>query len=241
MNPTNPMNPTNELHKPNWLLRGLILLSVGVHLLLLMQMTHLSRPRDISRIELTLKPISSSFQRQIPKPRPRFKPLTDPQEQIVAGALDERHTPMKPFQYAMPAPIDSNRLMGKNQIPRIPVMENTDVAEWQDEPEVLSASVPSVGERRVMTERAYTDLVQKKIEALKQYPKRAQRRNDQGVVKLVFTIGINGEIVSVNIVKSSGSRILDRAAMDAVKKASPFANPPNGSIIIQLPIKFELL
>jgi len=237
----NLTNPTNDSHKPNWLLRGLILLSVGVHLLLLMQMTHLSRPRDISRIELTLKPIPSPFQRQIPKPRPRFKPLTDPHEQIVAEALDERHTPMKPFQYAMPAPIDSNRLMGKNQIPRIPVMENTDVAEWQDEPEVLSASVPSVGERRVMTERAYADLVQEKIEALKQYPKRAQRRNDQGVVKLVFTIGINGEIVSVNIVKSSGSRILDRAAMDAVKKATPFAKPPNGSIIIQLPIKFELL
>jgi len=235
------MNPTNDSHKPNWLLRGLILFSVGVHLLPLMQMTHLSRPRNISRIELTMKQISSPFQRQIPKPRPRFKSLVDPDEQIVAGALGERHTPMKPLQYAMPAPIDPDRLMGKNQTPRIPVVEDTDVAEWQDEPEVSSGSVPSVAERRVMTEGVYTDLIQKKIEALKQYPKRAQRRNDQGVVKIVFTIGNNGEIVSARIIKSSGSRILDRAAMDAVKKASPFASPPNGSIIIQLPIKFELL
>jgi len=235
------MNPTNELHKPNWLLRGLIFLSVGVHLLLLMHMTHLSRPRDVSRIELTLKQTPSPFQRQIPKPGPRFKPLTDPNEQLVAGDLYERHTPMKPLQYVMPAPIDADSLMVKKKIPRIPVVDDTDVAEWQDEPEMPSGLVPSAGENRVMTERAYTDLVQKKIEAVKQYPKRAQRRNDQGVVKIVFTIGNNGEIVSADIFESSGSRILDRAAMDAVKKASPFARPPNGPVIIQLPIKFELL
>jgi len=141
----------------------------------------------------------------------------------------------------MPAPIDADSLMVKKKIPRIPVVDDTDVAEWQDEPEMPSGLVPSAGENRVMTERAYTDLVQKKIEAVKQYPKRAQRRNDQGVVKIVFTIGNNGEIVSADIFESSGSRILDRAAMDAVKKASPFARPPNGPVIIQLPIKFELL
>jgi len=237
----NPMNPTSELHKPNWLLRGLILLSVGGHLLLLMHIPHLSQPRDISRIELTLKQISSPLQRQIPRPRPRFKALTNPHEQIVAGEMHERHTPMKPIQYAPPTPIDPGSLMEKNQSPRIPVIEDTDIAKWQDEPEMSSASVPSVDERRVMTERTYTDLVQKKIEAVKQYPKRAQRRNDQGVVKIVFSIGNDGEIVSVNIFKSSGSRILDRAAIDAVKKASPFTSPPNGPMIIQLPIKFELL
>ncbi|MFC1876537.1 energy transducer TonB [Thermodesulfobacteriota bacterium] len=232
---------SDDPHKPNWLFRGMILLSVGIHLLLFMHMPHLYRPRDISRIELTLKQISSPSQRQIPKPRPRFKPLTDPQERIAAGALDAPYAPMKPFQYVMPAPVDSYGLMGKKQTPRIPVVEGTPVAEWQDASEMSSGSVPSVGERRVMTERTYTDLVQKKIEAVKQYPKRAQRRNDQGVVKIVFTIGNDGEIVSANIIKSSGSRILDRTAIDAVKKASPFARPPNGSIIIQLPIKFELL
>lgn len=235
------MNSSNELHKPNWLLRGLISLSVGLHLLLLMNMSHLSRPRNVSRIELTLKQTSNPFKRQIPKPRPRFEALKDPNEQIVAGELHERHTPMKPLQYIMPAPIDADSLMVKKQIHRIPVVEDTDVAKWQDEPEMPSGSVPAAGENRVMTERTYTDLVQKKIEAVKQYPKRAQRRNDQGVVKIVFTIGNNGEIVSADIFESSGSRILDRAAMDAVKKASPFARPPNGPVIIQLPIKFELL
>jgi len=231
----------DDYHRPNWLLRGLIFLSVGVHLILLIQMTQLYRPRVISRIELTLKQISNTFQREIPRPRLPLKPLTEPKGQTVTGALEKPYTPRKPLQYVLPPPIQSNRLMGNKQIPRIPLIEDTGIAKWQDETETSSDSVPPSAERPVAVERAYTDLVQRRIETVKQYPKRAQRRNEQGVVKIVFTIGNDGEVVSVNILTSSGSRLLDGAAIDAVKRASPFARPPNGSMIIQLPIKFELL
>jgi len=231
----------DDYHRPNWLLRGLIFLSVGVHLILLIQMTQLYRPRVISRIELTLKQISNTFQREIPRPRLPLKPLTEPKGKTVAGALEKPYTPRKPLQYVLPPPIQSNRLMGNKQIPRIPLIEDTGIAKWQDETETSSDSVPPSAERPVAVERAYTDLVQRRIETVKQYPKRAQRRNEQGVVKIVFTIGNDGEVVSVNILTSSGSRLLDGAAIDAVKKASPFARPPNGSMIIQLPIRFELL
>ena len=231
----------DDYHRPNWLLRGLIFLSVGVHLVLLIQMTQLYRPRVISRIELTLKQISNTFQREIPRPRLPLKPLTEPKGQTVTGALEKPYTPRKPLQYVLPPPIQSNRLMGNKQIPRIPLIEDTGIAKWQDETETSSDSVPPSAERPVAAERAYTDLVQRRIETVKQYPKRAQRRNEQGVVIIVFTIGNDGEVVSVNILTSSGSRLLDGAAIDAVKKASPFARPPNGSMIIQLPIRFELL
>jgi periplasmic protein TonB len=232
---------SGELHKPNWLLRGLIFLSVGIHLLLFMQMPRLDRARDISRIELTLKQISSPFERQVPKPRSRLKPLMEMHEPIQPEELHALSYPMKPLQYTMPKAVDPNSLTGKKKIPRIPIVEDTTVAEWQAEPETLSGSMTPPGKKHVMTERAYTHLVQKQIEAVKQYPKRAQRRNEQGVVEMIFTIGNDGEIVSQNIIKSSGSRILDGAAMDALKKASPFARPPNGPIVIQLPIRFELL
>ena len=175
---------SDDPHKPNWLFRGLILLSVGIHLLLFTQVPHLYRPRDISRIELTLKQISSPSQRQIPKPRPRLKPLTEMYEPIQAEALQALSSPMKPRQYVMPDPVDPNSLTGKKQTPQLPAVEDTTVAEWQAEPETLSGSMSPLGERHVMTERAYTHLVQKQIEAVKQYPKRAQRRNEQGVVEI---------------------------------------------------------
>lgn len=231
---------TGDLDKPNWLFRGLILISLGGHLLLFMHMTYLHRPRDISRIELTLKQISSPFERQIPKPKHRFEPLTDPPEPIQAEARPALSSPIKPLEYAMPKPVDPLSFTGKKQIPQLPAVEDATAAEWQAEPETLSGSMSLPSERHVMTESAYTLLVQRQIEALKQYPKRAQRRNEQGVVEMIFTIGNDGEIVSQNIIKSSGSRILDGAAIDALKKASPFAPPPNGPMVIQLPIRFEL-
>ena len=231
----------DEPHKPNWLFRGLILFSVGLHLLLFTQIRHFYRPRNVSRIELTLKQISSPSRRQIPKPRSRLKPLTEMYNPIQAEALHELSSPVKPRQYVMPDPLDPNSLTGNKLAPQLPAVEDTTVAEWQTDPETLSGSISPPDERPAMIERDYTHLVQKQIEAVKQYPKRAQRRNEQGVVEMIFTIGNDGEIVSQSIVKSSGSRILDGAAVDALTKASPFARPPSGPIVIQLPIRFELL
>lgn len=232
---------SSKYHRPNWLFRGLILFSVGVHLLLFMQMSHLYRSRDVSRIELTLKQVTSSFKRRIPKPKPRFEPLADSHEQIVTGAFEERIIPPAPLEYAMPVPVDPDSLSGKKPVPRIPVVEDTPVGEWRNESESLPAESVSLGEDDDVA--LYYTLISGKVraEALKRYERIARSRNVQGVVEIEFTIGRNGEMVSAGIVKSSGSRILDRTAVDAVKKVAPFTTPPNGPIVIQLPIKFKLL
>ena len=235
------MSIPDAFQKPNWLLWGLIILSLGIHLLMLVPTKHHNRSRDVSRIELTLKQIASPHQRQVPKPMSRLKPFKVPHEQAPAETLDERYAPTKPPAYVRPDPVDSNWLTGKKQLPRIPAVENTGLAEWQAAPETLTGSVSSGGESGVIFEMAYTKRVQKQIEAQKEYPKRAQRRNEQGVVVILFSIGNDGDIVSANIIKSSGSRILDRAGIDALKKAAPFEKPPKIPMNIQLPIRFELL
>jgi TonB family protein len=50
------------------------------------------------------------------------------------------------------------------------------------------------------------------------YPPMAQRRNIQGVVGMYFEIGENGELVSVAVNHSSGSSILNNAAVSLIKK-----------------------
>jgi protein TonB len=56
------------------------------------------------------------------------------------------------------------------------------------------------------------------------YPPMARRRNIQGVVGVYFEIGESGEFVSVTVNHSSGSSILDNAAVTLIKKISPFKN-----------------
>ena len=48
------------------------------------------------------------------------------------------------------------------------------------------------------------------------YPRESMRRGEGGAVKLEFTIGVNGRLVGSRIVKSSGFRDLDMAALTAL-------------------------
>ena len=65
-------------------------------------------------------------------------------------------------------------------------------------------------------------MVKQKIENHKFYPNSAKRRSIQGRVGLALSIGKNGKIISLKIIQSSGSDILDTAAVQSVHKASPF-------------------
>jgi TonB family protein len=56
------------------------------------------------------------------------------------------------------------------------------------------------------------------------YPLIARRRNIQGTVGISFEIETNGELVSVSVNGSSGSSVLDNAALSLVKKIRPFEN-----------------
>ncbi|MFC0677732.1 energy transducer TonB [Lysobacter korlensis] len=73
------------------------------------------------------------------------------------------------------------------------------------------------------------------------YPVRALRRGEQGVVNVRAEIGPDGVPTSVSLVGGSGSRDLDRAALDAVRRwrfrpAHENGRPTVGTIVV--PIEF---
>ncbi len=61
-----------------------------------------------------------------------------------------------------------------------------------------------------------------------EYPLRARREGWQGVVVLQIVLSSNGTIKNLNLVKSSGYGILDRAAMSAVRGWQFSSNVPEG-------------
>ena len=54
----------------------------------------------------------------------------------------------------------------------------------------------------------------------KNYPKRAKRRNQQGRVRLSFTISHSGTITNIKIINSSNIAVLDKAAIKTIQKTS---------------------
>lgn len=81
------------------------------------------------------------------------------------------------------------------------------------------------------------DIIRRYIESAKAYPTLARRRGIEGVVYVKFRVNPDGQPVDIQIIKRSGSSILDKGALKIIKKAAPF---PYVEGAIEVPISFRL-
>ncbi len=85
---------------------------------------------------------------------------------------------------------------------------------------------------------AYLGTLRKTLERSKVNP----RSHISGTVLIRFTVGPKGQLLSREVKSSSGSKVLDDAAMAALDRASPFPPMPDdlahGPIEVQVPFKF---
>jgi protein TonB len=74
------------------------------------------------------------------------------------------------------------------------------------------------------------------------YPEAARARGEQGVVRVSITFGRSGHAISAQVVGSSGSAILDQAALASARQASlPPLPPEMGSSITRIvPIRYSI-
>jgi TonB family protein len=66
----------------------------------------------------------------------------------------------------------------------------------------------------------------RKLSRAWKYPEKARVTGEQGVAVLKISINPDGSVSEVNIISSSGSAILDEAALLAAKSAAPFGQLP---------------
>lgn len=82
-----------------------------------------------------------------------------------------------------------------------------------------------------------------RIDALKQYPVSARLHRLEGRVVVRIVIQEDGQIVSAAITKSSGHNVLDQAALETLRQASPIAlSQPldKSSVTMQIPLGYYL-
>ncbi|OIO54184.1 MAG: hypothetical protein COX57_08615 [Alphaproteobacteria bacterium CG_4_10_14_0_2_um_filter_63_37] len=83
---------------------------------------------------------------------------------------------------------------------------------------------------------SYFSKMKDKVEYVWQYPEAAQRQGLEGRLLIKFSIGRTGELVGVEVLRSSGSDVLDRAAIEALRKGAPYAPLPEEWELDQLNI-----
>jgi protein TonB len=159
---------------------------------------------------------------EVPQPVEEIEPeLTD-----VVTSTEGKHD--EQVMSEEPKPVDEDRPQ------EVPVEEQA--------PQVATLIEKSSGAAQeggdTTQRRAYLGQVRKTLERSKVNP----RSTISGTVLIKFTVGPKGELLSRTVQQSSGSKILDEAAMAALDRAAPFPPLPQeiatGPLEVQVPFRF---
>ena len=89
-------------------------------------------------------------------------------------------------------------------------------------------------------------LVMAHIFKFKNYPQAALEKEIEGIATISVSVDRSGTVLNASVKKSSGSAILDNAALATFKKASPIPAPPseiigmNSQMTFNMPINYNL-
>ncbi len=73
---------------------------------------------------------------------------------------------------------------------------------------------------------SYMAHIKRQVESVWIYPEEAIEKSESGVLFLFFVINRNGSLKNIKLINSSGHKILDAAAINALKDAAPFPTLP---------------
>lgn len=88
--------------------------------------------------------------------------------------------------------------------------------------------------------KAHFSYIRDRIQKNLTYPKIARERGWEGKVTVSFIVYESGYVEDVKVTESSGFDVLDKNAIETVKRASPFPRPPVRAELI-IPISYKLV
>ena len=109
-----------------------------------------------------------------------------------------------------------------------------------------AAASQQTANRSAAVRASYAQLVLSRLQRAIVYPRRAQRREIEGVVTVEMVIAANGALRTVRLLETSGSTVLDDAALALVRRVAPFPavprdlSPDGQDIAFKAPIQYRL-
>jgi protein TonB len=215
-----------------------IILSLIIHALFVMKL-------EISNSNLTPKPVVDIiFNTEIVKQvAPKVIPIVKPKPIIKPKPIPKPIIKPKPIPKPIPQPIVepiSEPIEEPITAPIVePISESVEVTESAQ----INEQIPTSPNPQVVSN--YSNLLRAHIAKHKKYPRIAQRRKMQGEVVIEIQIKGDGSLISKNIQKSSGHKVLDKEGMNMMEKSKPFPVPPEAMkdsvTTVLVPIAFNLI
>ncbi len=177
-------------------------------------------------------------------------PAPVPEKTVPEKPVPEKLVPEKSVSEKS-APVIKKPLLREPEKPKPVEPPESEVKPLADVPEPVTETVqPAVPAETssapldaIATAR-YEQLLVAWLEQHKKYPRRAKRLRIEGEAVLRIVIDRFGQTQQVSLVQRSGNRLLDRAALEMVKRANPFPPMPENDSRAQLefvvPVAFLL-
>lgn len=226
----------NEKTSPNRLLQGFIVLSLGIHVLIILHATGIYQSKAVSYLELSLQQTSKPDIRVIPTPRIRRTDI------LVA---EVKTSQIKDFQVPkiqmddIRKPDDTHDVLSLPQLP-----DKMDVSGFSGTGSSLANAGNLEGQVQFTSAKEYFEMLNLRVQRFKQYPESAKSEHIEGRVHIEFVLLKDGSLSDIKILKSSRHKNLDEAAVEAIKKACPFPRPPDflfkTPVTMRISILFEL-
>jgi protein TonB len=257
-----------------WGVSSMVIVAAHAALIALFMTSYTQRPTpgiDLPAITLDMAPVTSSpqptpmdlapgpvMQQADASPPEETAPQktvmeeivpTPPQERPEVAAPLERKpqpTPPKPEPAKIvperkPTPVKPKVVRAEAKKPSEAPPAPRTTAAPRAERQAPAASAVSAGAAAVAS---YRQLVAAHLQRFKQYPPGAKAAGQQGVARVSFTLGRDGQVTASGLSGSSGHAALDAETVAMVRRAQPFPTfPPDvkqASLSFSAPVQFSI-
>ncbi len=195
-----------------------------------------TRPAELSRVSVEWLP-ARAVQPPLPVPPMPQAPLRRQPRTIAAAPIEPPPPPpVGLVDVAQPVPVAV-----AEPAPPAPAEP---LAEANADPAPLAAATPVDPARAKREQADYLRALMTWLIRHRSYPDAAKKDKAQGVVGVKFTLDRAGNVLSATVSNSSGRDVLDRAALDVLRRATPLPAMPESmrmrTLSITLPIEFSL-
>ncbi|PWC79348.1 energy transducer TonB [Azospirillum sp. TSH64] len=178
-----------------------------------------------------------------PPPPPEPPPVVEP-EVVLPKPPPDPPKPKPEVKKEAPKPQPEKPKPEKPKPPR-PVAQPVQPAPVAAPPAPAQAPAPAAPAPSAAPSRAvpsWQGRLLSHLERHKRYPRAAQARRQEGVAQVRFTIDREGNVLSVQLDRSSGVSSLDEETVEMVRRASPLPAPPEemakDRIELVVPVQF---
>ncbi len=158
----------------------------------------------------------------IPEPRPEVPRPEKPAEKVEKKRAPEKKEPAKPREQKSA----EKRAAGSGGNAKADARRG----EADGQADGKTAARSKGGSRQSAAGNAavsnYPGKVVSKLRRAQRYPSEAKRKKQQGEAWVAFTVSANGGVGGVRLMRSSGSPVIDKAAVETVRRAAPFPAIP---------------